>query len=454
MSSSIQLSGLISVNVVTPLATTGSNTPTLSISQSDSLVSGFLSSTDWNTFNNKVSSSLIGVSNGLATLDAGGKVPVSQLPNSIMDYLGTYNIVTNTPTLVDGTGNAGDVYRCSVAGTRNFGSGPITVGIGDWLIYSGSIWEKSANSDAVVSVNGYVGVVVLAKSDVGLGSVENTALSTWAGTTNITTLGTIGTGVWQGTSISTTYTDAKIKTVTGTTNRLTIGGTSTDPTFDISSSYVGQSSITTLGTVTTGIWNGTAIGDSYISSAATWNAKQDPISLTTTGISGAATLLGNTLNIPQYSEGVCFSPMSLAACDTSPTAATTQYYYQTMSEVTGSVNRVKLWGYTGSDTVLFAIYRGTLKNGVTLIGQGSAVCSSGPNEITLTPEVGQTLDLTVGEDLVVGFYPSGTSWRTVYDTGISDIYYGLINSANITTMPATPTGTATAVRFACALYEV
>ena len=31
----------------------------------------------------------------------------------------------------------------------------------------------------------------LAKGDVGLGNVENTALSTWAGTTNITTIGTI-----------------------------------------------------------------------------------------------------------------------------------------------------------------------------------------------------------------------------------------------------------------------
>jgi hypothetical protein len=47
------------------------------------------------------------------------------------------------------------------------------------------------------------------KSDLSLNLVENTALSTWAGTTNITTLGTIGTGTWQGTSISTTYTDAK-----------------------------------------------------------------------------------------------------------------------------------------------------------------------------------------------------------------------------------------------------
>jgi len=41
-------------------------------------------------------------------------------------------------------------------------------------------------------------------TDVGLGSVENTALSTWAGTANITTLGTIGTGSWNASIISAT----------------------------------------------------------------------------------------------------------------------------------------------------------------------------------------------------------------------------------------------------------
>lgn len=39
---------------------------------------------------------------------------------------------------------------------------------------------------------------------VGLGSVENTALSTWAGTANITTLGTIATGTWSGATIGIT----------------------------------------------------------------------------------------------------------------------------------------------------------------------------------------------------------------------------------------------------------
>jgi nitrogen fixation protein len=49
-------------------------------------------------------------------------------------------------------------------------------------------------------------------------------------------------------------------------------------------------------------WSGT-LADSRIASAATWNAKQNALTLTTTGTSGPATLIGATLNIPQYSGG-------------------------------------------------------------------------------------------------------------------------------------------------------
>jgi len=150
---------------------------------------------------------------------------------------------------------------------------------------------------------------------------------------------------------------------------------------------------------------------------------------------------------------VGFSPMPVSVCDTAPTAATTQYYFQTISEVTGTISKVKMWGFSGTDLVLFGLYRGVLTGTMTLIGQGSLTCTTGPNEITLTAEVGQTLDLVVGENLVVGYYANGISWRTIYDVGISDAIFGITNATNIATMPATPTGTATAIRFACTLYS-
>jgi len=40
------------------------------------------------------------------------------------------------------------------------------------------------------------------KTDVGLSNVENAALSTWPGSSNLTTVGTIGTGTWAGTAVA------------------------------------------------------------------------------------------------------------------------------------------------------------------------------------------------------------------------------------------------------------
>lgn len=57
----------------------------------------------------------------------------------------------------------------------------------------------------------------------------------------------------------TQFSAATAVTVSGTTNRITVTG-GPSYTVDISASYVGQSSITTLGTITTGVWNGTTIG--------------------------------------------------------------------------------------------------------------------------------------------------------------------------------------------------
>ena len=53
-----------------------------------------------------------------------------------------------------------------------------------------------------------------------------------------------------------------LRAVTGTANKIDVtngDGVSGSPTITISSSYVGQNSITTLGTITTGVWTGTAI---------------------------------------------------------------------------------------------------------------------------------------------------------------------------------------------------
>jgi hypothetical protein len=98
-----------------------------------------------------VSSLNIDGSLGIPQLDVNGKILVSQLPNSVMEYKGTWDASTNTPTLVNGTGNQGDVYLCNVAGTVNFGAGAIAFFVGDQVIYSGSIWQRASGATGTVT---------------------------------------------------------------------------------------------------------------------------------------------------------------------------------------------------------------------------------------------------------------------------------------------------------------
>jgi len=98
-----------------------------------------------------LSSVAFDVANGVPRLDVNGKILVSQLPNSVMEYKGTWNAATNTPTLVNGTGNQGDVYLCNVAGTVNFGAGAIAFVVGDQVIYSGSIWQRASGATGTVT---------------------------------------------------------------------------------------------------------------------------------------------------------------------------------------------------------------------------------------------------------------------------------------------------------------
>ena len=108
-----------------------------------------------------------GVANGVATLDSGGQVPLSQLPPlGDLNYQGTWNASTNTPTLTSSTGTKGYYYVVSVAGTTNL-NGITDWQISDWAVFNGSVWQKIDNTDLVTSVNGYTGAVNLTYTDVG-----------------------------------------------------------------------------------------------------------------------------------------------------------------------------------------------------------------------------------------------------------------------------------------------
>ena len=104
---------------------------------------------------------------GKLVIDGDLDVLGTSSPNVILVYKGIWDASTNTPTLADGVGTAGFTYKANPGGTVNFGSGNITFDVGDYVIYNGTVWEKSDHTDAVNSVNGQTGPVVLDAGNIG-----------------------------------------------------------------------------------------------------------------------------------------------------------------------------------------------------------------------------------------------------------------------------------------------
>lgn len=118
------------------------------------------------------------------------------------------------------------------------------------------------------------GNIDLTKSDVGLANVDNTSdLNKPISTATQTAL------------------NAKQATLVSGTNIKTING----------NSVLGSGDLTIGASASWGGITGTLSSQTDLQTAL--NAKQNTLTLTTTGTSGAATLVGSTLNIPQYSGG-------------------------------------------------------------------------------------------------------------------------------------------------------
>jgi len=106
-----------------------------------------------------------------------------------VNYEGTWNASTNTPTLVSSVGTKGDYYVVSVTGSTNL-NGITTWTQGDWTIFNGTAWEKVDNTDLVTSVAGRTGAITLTTADVGgLGTIATQAAS------NVTITGGSITGI-------------------------------------------------------------------------------------------------------------------------------------------------------------------------------------------------------------------------------------------------------------------
>lgn len=281
---------------------------TIGITQASLSTDGYLSSTDFTTFNNKQSTSEKGAASGYAPLDANQKVPSANLPDSIVgavSYQGTWNAQNNNPALPNPTTVQGNYYVTEVPGTYLSN----VYAIGDWVISNGTVWEKVDNTQNVNSVFGRTGNVVADAGDystfyLGIndgytnadvdahlnnnGSVANNALLSWTGSDYA--------WVSQGTQGFVTSVNNETGTVTLDTDDISEGSSNlyyTDARVTANTSVAANTAKVSFPGF------GTAAGTALEGDTAVGQVQ----SLTTTGTSGAATLTAGVLNIPQYSGG-------------------------------------------------------------------------------------------------------------------------------------------------------
>lgn len=229
---------------------------------------------------------------GIVTV-TGGQVAAETTANVIQ----TNSLAANTYTIQVQRSIAKAISTVGSNGVSHFNSAGFTVDANGFvsLLSTGlGVLSVSGTLNRITSTGGQNPVIDIA--------------ATYVGQTSITTLGTITTGVWNGTTIGATFggtgqntyatgdtlyasaantlsklpagsngqvltlaagvpswatpTTGTVASVSGTLNRITSTG-GANPVIDIAATYVGQTSITTLGTVTTGTWNGTTIGTTF-----------------------------------------------------------------------------------------------------------------------------------------------------------------------------------------------
>ncbi len=350
-----------SVGTVTSISTTSpilggtiTSTGTISIQQSTTSQDGYLSSTDWNTFNGKQAAlsgtglvkstaGVITYVNGtsgqfvkgnatLASLSSGdvttalGFTPVTNARTLTINGT-TFDLSANrTWSLANGTGTTASTNKINLGGSLGGNTVTLTATSSESFNFTdlGAIninnaWATNAPNFSLIDTGGSNDTFTIGPGvsggnnlvEMSFSHSPNQAIITWLNTgklmfTNQTnpiptssgdffqiwggevyldtlnstanaidvlardqvTKRIVKTSVVSGVSSVNGGTGAVTITVTGTTNRISVSGaTGLTPTIDIDAAYVGQTSITTLGTIATGVWSGTAIVDGKLASS-------------------------------------------------------------------------------------------------------------------------------------------------------------------------------------------
>jgi hypothetical protein len=328
-----------------------------------------------------------GSSAAVVSIDAGyiGQTSITTLGTIAT---GTWNGTTVTVPH-GGTGNTTfTAYSVLCAGTTATGIFQNVTGVGTTgqvLTSNGAStlpsWQTVTGTGTVTNVTGTAGQISVAT---GTTTPVISIDATYVGQTSITTLGTIATGTWNGTTITvphggtgnTTFTayslicagttatgifqnvtgvgttgqvltsngasalpswqalpaTGTVTSVTGTAGQISVATGTTTPVISIDATYVGQTSITTLGTIATGTWNGTTI---IVPHGGTGLSTTIPYSI----ICGGTTTTGNLQSVATLgTAGQILTSTGASSLPVWSSSVGTPWIDQTSSSITMSIN--------------------------------------------------------------------------------------------------------------------
>lgn len=122
--------------------------------------------------NTAVQSSEKGAANGVATLNALGKLSAAQVPAIAISETFVVANIAARDALVIGTAD-GEVQKGDVAVVTDASADPAVDAGGASYIYDGSAWQRLLSpTDSVLSVNGQTGTVVLDSDDIAEGATN------------------------------------------------------------------------------------------------------------------------------------------------------------------------------------------------------------------------------------------------------------------------------------------
>jgi len=388
------------------------------------------------------------------TITINGSGVISANITGAIIFQGGWDASLNSPTLNNSSGAFnvnGYEFVTTVAGTVNFGAGNVTFAVGDNVIYDGTKWVKvpigssAGQTNSILTVNNSgtgdaSGTTFNGSSPITI-SYNSVGASPLAGSSSLTTVGTITSGTWSGNIISPTYGGTGINngsytlTITGANRTLDQNVSSgSSPSFD-GTNFSGTASSLSVGSASNAT-SATSAGKSTNIAGGTANRIPYQTAADTTSFI-AAPADGTFLNYTTAGGLAWTSTIAATTATNVSGGAANRIVYQTGASTTGfiaapaSTNTYLQWNGTA---FVFAAVSGATGGTVTSVS-GTGTVSG----ITLSGTVTSTGNLTLGGSLSLVSPPAIGS--TTPNTGAFTIL--TVNSASTSAVTLSPTGTGT-----------